>query len=158
MACVIAFEPFVKAWPEMNILAAIHFKEVEGPLALRRPYNPDPVTAQRMEELGLFKIVTARVDGELAGYFTWSLSHDVESKDLLIANQGAWFVLPGYNGVALQMFKFSKRELSKFGVEIMLLHHRMRGRGKMLGKFFSRQGAIEIKHEYYLDLREVRNG
>jgi hypothetical protein len=108
-----------------------------------------------MEDLGVFKIVSARAPGgALVGYLTFSLGHDVESKDLLVANQGAWFVLPGFPRVAAQMFDFATCQLRDLGADVALLHHRLLGRGKGLGRFLTRRGAVEIKHEYYLDLRE----
>ena len=145
----VAWEPWEALWPGINELAEIHASEVE-PTSPRR----FKVDAQRMAvgcRLGLIRIYTARIDGELAGYCSWNLSWDLESEGLPIATQGAWFVKPGAPwGLAAKLFMESLEGLRGIGIQCVFPHHRVQGRGAQLGKFFTRLGAVRIQETYML--------
>jgi hypothetical protein len=149
---VVAEEPGDTFWPECDQLAHAHFDEVEGDLALVRPYKPDVETLRVLSGRGIFRIVSAREDDKLVGYYTWTLMRDVESCDLLVAMQGAWYVKPGYPRVAVQLYRKSMELLKAAGVQGVYPHHRVLGRGSGLGKFFKRHGAVPTKCEYYMPL------
>jgi hypothetical protein len=149
---VIAEESGEAFWPDGDPLARAHFSEVEGELARVRPYHPAVELLKQMNTRNIFRIITARRDGELIGYYTWTVMPDVESAGLLVAYQGAWYVKPGYPRVAYQMFNRSMELLKASGVKGLYPHHRVLGRGRGLGKFFKRRGAVPTKCEYYLPL------
>lgn len=149
-AVLMAVEPFRSMWTDGRKLAEEHFIEVDEDVEPRRPFKLNETLMDKLEAVGCLKIMTARVDGVLAGYCTWQIAPDVESEGLIAAFQGAWFVAPRWKGLGDDLFRFSKNELKKLGVHIMFPHHRLQGRGAELGQYFRRQGAKEIQHTFSL--------
>ena len=137
-------------WRDAEALAVAHFDEVDGGVEPNRPFILDCDLMQALDQAGALKIVTARRDGQLVGYYTWNVSLDVESKGLLIAQQGAWFVAPGNSGAAVRMFDLAVEKLQAMGVKCIYPHHRTQGRGANIGRFFQRRGAKEIQRTYSL--------
>lgn len=156
MPNVIGPEPWDSVWPEIDELFAQHFNEVEGELAQNRPYRLNEPEMRALNEKGFLRIVTARVDGVLAGYCMWMVTEDVESKGMLIAQHGPWFVKPQFGRFLLgvKLFDASIADLKKIGVSCAFPHHRLNGRGARLGAFFKRRGAVETQRTYSLWLGE----
>ena len=156
---VIGSEPWDSVWPEIDALFAEHFNEVEGDLATNRPYKLDEPIMRQMNAAGMLRIVTARVDGILAGYCMWQVSKDVESTGMLIAQHGPWFVRKEYAHLMLgqKLFDASLDDLRAIGVKNAFPHHRLNGRGKKLGAFFKRRGAVETQHTYSLWLGDPQH-
>lgn len=152
MSLVIAWEPFASMWPEGIELARAHFHEVEGPLAEKRPFKINADNMVRYNEAGILLVATARVDGKLVGYTTITIMPDVESMDMIFANQGAIYVAPEFAklGLSSKMIDFAVAGAKAAGCKYVLLHHRLLGRGKKMGVLMRRKKAVPIKHEYYL--------
>jgi hypothetical protein len=147
-------EPFEAIWPAIEPLAVAHAKEVE-PEDSKRPFKIDVPRMIQADRLGLIRIFTLRVDGELKGYCSWNLSSDLESEGLPIATQGAWYVGDDAPwGGAAKLFMVSLSELKKIGIQCVFPHHRTRGRGTRLGKFFQSMGAVPIQSTYMLWIGE----
>ena len=147
----IKLEPWSPSrWAELKDLAGAHFEEVDGDVEPNRPLNVDEDLMQLMQDGGSLRMFTARKDGKVVAYFTWSVQPDVESKGLLIGMMGAWYVAPGYPRAAFDMFAFSREHLRAEGVQCLYPHHRVQGRGSHLGRFFERQGAKRIQETYSL--------
>lgn len=142
-------EKAADVWQEIDSLAKVEYDEVERGL---RPYGPDWESVKWLEQSGTLKILTARKNGRMIGYFTFMLDFDMESKGTLIANQCSWFVEEGHFGVAARMFKWAVKEWKRLGVKFAYLHNAQRGRGKTLGKFFTRIGAVHVSNTYALRL------
>jgi hypothetical protein len=144
-------EPFASVWPEVQELGQQHFDEVDGGVEPKRRFALDAPALHDMSKRGILVILTARLDGRLAGYFTWNVLPDVESAGLLVAYQGAWFVSPSApNKTARMLWDRSVAELKLAGVQNIFPHHRTQGRGAGLGKFFTRRGAKAIQTTYSL--------
>lgn len=152
-------EPWDAVWPEIDALFAQHFSEVEGDLALSRPYKLDEPVMRSMNASGMLRIVAARVDGELAGYCMWQVTKDVESAGMLIAQHGPWFVGKKFARFMLgqKLFDASLDDLRSIGVKNAFPHHRLQGRGAKLATFFKRRGAVETQRTYSLWLGETLN-
>lgn len=141
-------ETWSQVWPEAEQLALLHHSEVRE----TTPLVVDTETMFAMSKGGWLRIIAARLGPELIGYLTWQLSCSVESSGVLIAQQGAWFLLPGYPRVALQMFEESVEILKKAQVRFMYPHNRFSGRGDGLDKFFLRRGAKPLQMVYEMEL------
>lgn len=152
-------ESFVSIWPEMSVLGASHFREVDGGTDdARRPFRADEATLERLNRIGAFQIFSARVGSKLVGYCSWNLSYDLESQGLLIATQGAWYVTPGHGRAGLRLFEFSLDALRSMGVKLVFPHHRLAGRSTWrLGKWFERLGAVPEQMTYRLWLEDVKH-
>jgi hypothetical protein len=147
---VIGLEPFGSIWPECVKLGLEHFAEV-GDTDSRRPLDLDRGLLGAASAAGSLRIVTARRGGCLLGYLFWSVGPDPESRGLLQADQGAWYVAPGApRSTAIRMYERSIAELRRLGVRLVYPHHRLAGRGAGLGKFFARRGAVPEKQVYSL--------
>jgi hypothetical protein len=147
---VVAREPFGSMWPEGEALAASHWQEVESEAPPQRKFNPDAVALNQYSCRNLLVAITAREAGKLIGYYTWTISGDLESKGLVVANQAAWYLSPGYPKVAVRMFERSVAELKLASVKCIYPHHRLIGRGRHIGKFFTRRGAVPSQVNYTL--------
>lgn len=147
-------------WPsfqqEVEALAKAHFAEVEGELQRHRPFELDWPVLEQMHMFGALKILEAKVDGKLAGYFTWEISLDVESKGQIIARQGAFYVDPGFQALGLgwKLAQASLGVLRDLGVRHVFPHYRMNGRGKNSGRFWKSLGAQETQVTCYLFIGE----
>lgn len=137
-------------WQEMKPHGERHYAEVDDGLEPKRRFRLDEKLIGQLDEVGALKVIIARKHGKLIGYFTWTVSLDLESQGLLIAQQGAWYVAPGNWGVAAKMFDAAIVMLKACGVQCIYPHHRTRGRGAQIGRFFKRRGAAHIQHTYSL--------
>lgn len=152
---VIATEPWGSIWPECGALAAQHLLEVDGGTA-ERHRGIDHLAIANADLLGAMRIVSARRDGRLVGYLTWTKTTDPESMGLRIANQGGWYVADGCApSPAVAMFDRSIKELHLDGIQMAYPHHRIEGRGANIGKFFARRGATHIQQGYEMRIGAV---
>lgn len=148
---VIRLEPWSERWwTDARTLAEAHFEEVDGGVEPHRPFRLDRRLMRLMDDAGVLKLLTARKNGEMIGYFTWNISPDVESEGLLIGQQGAWYVKPNHPIVAGKMFVAAVEMLKGFGVQVIFPHHRVQGRGANIGRFFEKMGAKRIQETYCL--------
>lgn len=149
-------ESWESVWPEIDVLFDEHFGEVEGDLAIQRPYRLDEPLMRGLCTAKIMRIFTARVNGELAGYCMWQVTPDVESAGMLIAQHGPWFVRKKFKNLMLgpRLFDASLDDLRALGVKNAFPHHRLQGRGAKLGSFFKRRGAVETQRTYSLWLGE----
>lgn len=145
----LGIERFQDCWPEGAALVKAEAAEVEPN---GRNLVPDIQALMSSEGMGTFKILVARKGGRIVGYLSWQVDFDVESYGTLIANQTAWYVMPGHYGVADKMFDWAVNECRRVGVKFMYFHHTANGRGKSLGRYFRRKGARLISHNYGMAL------
>lgn len=146
MRSVIALEPWEACADEAQALGAAHFGEVNDDA--RRPYKLDRALMTMLAFSGALVVITARLGGTLIGYALWTVQRDPESSDLLIAEQGPWFVEPDHVGVGMATWKRSLAELKRVGVKMLNLHHHFQGRGSSLKRFYERQGGVHVKEVY----------
>lgn len=147
---VIQFEKIGEAIADFKRLSAIECAEIEE----KRPVGADWKTMDIINTHGNFKVLTARVDGEMVGYFSYFLDFDIESYGTLIVNQAAWYSLPEYPMAGIKLFDRAMEEFKKLGVKFVYLHHTIHGRGAKLGRFFERKGAKLLGYNYVIDMKE----
>lgn len=152
LAIVLQLEQFAVIEQEVDALAKAHFREVDDGVEPRRHFELDSGLMTFGSKIGNLRIYTARVNEALVGYCTWNVQYDVESKGLLIATQGAWYMAPGHGRLGLRLYKFTLDALRALGVRCVYPHHRLQGRGDIdrLGPWFQHLGAKPIKIEYSL--------
>ena len=156
---VIGTEPWDALWPEIDALGSAHFAEVCARAEPNRPYKLDNESMRAMNYSGYLRIYTARVDDVLAGYCMWSVTKDVESAGLLIAQHGPWFVKEEFKSLHLgaKLFDSSINDLRSIGVKNVFPHHRLEGRSAKVGAFYRRRGAVEIQRTYSMWIGEPQH-
>lgn len=145
------WEAFDSFWadPDCAPLCEAHYREADN---VSR-FEPDVALLQQLEASGVFRVMTARLNGKLIGYLMWSLTVNAESIGQRIADQGAWYVAPGAPaGIAAKMLRRSITELRAAGIGSIHLHHPVQGRGARLGTLFQRIGARPTQHRWSLEL------
>lgn len=147
----IEYELIRDSLEDFRRLAALEHEEIDE----ERPLEADWRTMQIINEKGNFRVLVARVNGEMVGYLSFFVDFDIESYGTLIVNQSAWFVKKGYPIVGLRMYDRAIEEFKKMGVKFVYLHHTIHGRGAKLGKFFERKGAKLLGYNYVVNMKEI---
>ena len=144
-------EHFTEAWwLEVQAMAAQHSAEVEGDIEPRWRFEVDVDAMVASDRAGSLKVFSARKNGSLVGYYMWRPSYAIESRGLLIAEQGPFYVAPGHPGVAAALYEHSITALRRMGVKCVFPHVRTLGRGARFGRFLERRGARKIQETYML--------
>lgn len=151
MALSIGYELVRDSIADFKKLSAIECEEIEE----ERPVGADWKTMQIINEQGNFRVLVARVDGEMVGYLSFFIDFDIESYGTLIVNQAAWFVRKGYPMVGLRLYDRAMEEFKKMGVKFVYLHHTVHGRGAKLGHFFERKGAKLLGYNYVVNMKDI---
>jgi hypothetical protein len=146
----IGWETLTSWWADAEPLAVAHYAEVNAGDRHGHPFKLDLPLLLDAERRGAFRVISARVNGELKGYITWSFIPDTESAGIVIADQGAWYVDPSSPGLGRKLLDRSIAMLRDLGIQSVELHHQLNGRGAKLGSLFRRMGAIEHQHRYSL--------
>lgn len=148
----ISREPFLDFWADAAPLAETHYQEVNAGSRLHHPFLFDTELVAKLETLGSFRVYAARVNGVLAAYCTWSISPDVESRGVTLADQGGWYVSPNPTFKRLHLgrrvLEHSIADLKISGVHSLQFHHQLNGRGSKAGSLLKRLGAEPLQHRY----------
>lgn len=126
----------------LAVLAARSWQESWADSGLH--FDPDWERYQRMEDEGLMRLLAVRKKGELVGYASVLVGHNLHDRKALCAVVQDFFMAPeargGFNG--LKLFLVLETSLKALGVKQIALAERLdafKERGGM-GKFFSRLG------------------
>lgn len=147
-------ERWGQLWPDARDLFELHRAELrQEDFAL----SPDHPMIEGLEASGGLICLAARTlvpERQLIGYGIWYLLPSLESRGVLLAQQGPWFVLEGWRkeGAGRAIWAAGLKTLREAGVKQALLHHSPRHQG--LGKFFTRAGAKLQEIVYSLRLGE----
>jgi len=146
----IAWEPMASAYEEALPLMQAHLQESDS--SEHHPLKPNVTLLSELEKQGMFRVMTARVNGKLVGYLTWTISPDAESEGVILADQGAWYCDPEHP-IGRKLLDHSLKELKAAGIHSVHLHHPPSGRGQKLGSLFKRMGAVPNQTRYSLWLQ-----
>lgn len=115
-------------------------------------FDPDDALISEAERCGVFLGLSARCNGELIGYASWSISKNPECCGMILADQGAWYVQRGHFGIGRRLLDIGLGYLRQLGVHEAQLHAPMVGRGAKLGTIYERMGATAVQTRYSLSL------
>ena len=146
---VIQLERVEDVWEELDALVMVECDEIDDP----RRRGPDWDSMKILNNGGTFRVLTARLEGRMIGYFSWFIDFDMESKGTLIVNQAAWYVEPGHPIVGVKMLDRAIEEFKKAGVQFAYFHHTVHGRGATLGRLFAKKGAELLGYNYMLKVK-----
>ena len=118
-------EKIADIWEELVPLLHEHRKEVEDEF-ITAPLEPDGKQYARMEEHGLFCILTARCNGKLVGYNAFYLYPHSHYPSMKYANNDVLFLLPEYrrSSAGIKLITEAEKMLRKHGVASILMEVR----------------------------------
>ncbi len=125
--------------------------------SLWKPLAPHHEVFQSMSKSGMLQLLVARLLGRPIGFLMVTVSPDLESKKSLMAQQGAFYVLPDFPELHLgeALIEAMLMKLRVLGVEELELHHPIHGRGARLSSLFARLGAKSCNSTYLLKLESL---
>lgn len=115
-------ERIAHLWDEAMPLMLSHYEEVAHyqDIAL----SPDIITYERLDQMGVLKVYTARVEGRLVGYACFMVKTNPHYSESLQAVQDVLFVLPEYRAsrIGIGLIKHCDAELRQLGVQVVYQH------------------------------------
>jgi GNAT superfamily N-acetyltransferase len=120
-----------------------HFKDI--------PLNPDFDAYRRMEDAGLLRVFTARLDGELIGYAVFFTVRNLHYS-YLQAHQDLLFLAPEHrNGrIGFCLLKYSDEVLQQEGVRVISHHVKV---AHDFGPLLRRLGYELIEHNWFKQVK-----
>lgn len=149
----IGLESFRSIWADGQQMGWQHYLESNGGERPGHPFSPNVEGICQIESAGVFCGLSARVNGVLMGYISWSLVPDMESIGVLMADQGAWFVSPEAPSelrLGRRLLDASIAFLRTRGIHELQLHAPVAGRGSRLAGLFARLGARPTQSRWAL--------
>lgn len=144
-----AVEPLPDALDEMIPLVQQDYDEMEpnSPIKL----SPNYEIYQKLHELDLVFLATARDDDQLVGYFLASVTAHLHHKDDLFCLSDIIWLSPKYRNksVGLNLFKFVEQQMIERGVEMIVVDTKTRF---PLGRLMNKLGyeSSEIRFTKYI--------
>ncbi len=90
--------------------------------------NPDWETYEKLEDLGMLAIFTARSSGKLVGYLVVFLTKNLHYKDHLFASHDLIYLDPDYRKgmTGVRLIKFTEKCLRQDGVSVMTMNTKVK--------------------------------
>jgi len=141
-------ENFTTCIPEIEPMVEGHWRDVTD---MEWPLDVDWEKFKELDRVGIVRLITARADGKLIGYFVAILHPALHYKTKLLAHDDAFFLAHEYRGglVGFKLFRAAEAALRKDGVDRIVVHEKLR---KPVGKFLERLGYRAIERNWWLDL------
>jgi len=113
--------------------------------------------ARKLEGVGAYQIVTARMNGRMIGYLASVLTDTLEEVDAIVGVQTIFCVSQDAAGLNLGMRleRAAIKAAEDRGAKDIMLRAGVRGSGPKLGAFYRRLGAVPFGEWYKLDLRKA---
>jgi len=108
---------------EMDELLSLHYDELTLNKA-KVKLDPMWENYARLENLGFFKVFTARDDEKLVGYNAFFLNKHLHYASLTVAQNDVLFLHPAYRQglTGVKLLRFSEAQLKEMGAEKILYH------------------------------------
>lgn len=150
MAIFFSEEKFIDAWPEFQILAALHWEETE----LYRhghEFNPDVARYTQFNETGFYRLYCVRnEEGKLIGDCGMYLTESMHTKKKS-AVEDTWFLLKEYRKGrnAINFFKYIESCLKFDGINEIMCSAKITNRA---GSLLEYMGYKHIANQYHKDI------
>lgn len=86
------------------------------------PLDPDWDLYKKLEEAGMLKIFTCRLDGELIGYAVYFVKGHIHYKSCLMAQQDILFIRKKYRGKGMIFIMWCDEQLKNMGIQLVMQH------------------------------------
>lgn len=146
-------EPFDSVWADGEAMGKAHYAEANGGQLANHPLAYNLPLLRQLEACGAFRVFSARVNGQLAGYTSWTISPDAESLGVVLATMGPTYVTPeAPKALALgrRLREHSTGALRRLGVHALRFHSALAGRGAALDRYYQLLGAVPLPHQWEL--------
>jgi GNAT superfamily N-acetyltransferase len=109
---------------------------------------------RRLDEMGCWQIVTARLNGRMFGYLVCLLAPSIESAETTTATQMTFFVSQDAKGMHLgsKLQKAAIEAAKRRGATEVYMRAGVRGSGPKMGALYKRFGAQPFGELYKLEL------
>lgn len=109
----------------------------------------------QQEQIGVYRVWAARVNGTLAGFMSFYVKTHPHFKTTLVAIDGGYYLAPGFRDttsmVGIRMWRSATAALKKEGVQMGFLHDNAL---RPLSPFLLAIGARPFSSMWFLDLRD----
>jgi len=103
---------------EFSALLKPHMDEINVSQRLGFEFKPDYARYIKMQEAGIFVVVTCRSDEKLIGYTVFGVMPNIRYTDCKIAKEDLYYILPEYRnkGLGKRLFVVTEQALKDQGV------------------------------------------
>ena len=110
-------EKFIDAYKDGEPLLRKHFLELD----IRGEFNPDTEKYMKLEEKGLLKVYTARIENELVGYCAMVIYSDAQT-GIFAAKQEVLYIKPDQrrSGLGLTLLSYIEKHLKENNIKELL--------------------------------------
>jgi len=101
---------------ELSELYQDHYEELS--VTKEFPLNPDYESYDRLAQAGMLRVITCRVDGNLAGYIIFFIQPHMHYKDCLTAFEDIYYISKPYRKgrIGIKLFQYAEEVLKGIGV------------------------------------------
>lgn len=136
-------ESFAEAAEELAPLFFLHWEE------RREPQDPPldmawPVYFQ-MEEQGILRLVTARYDGVIVGYFVMNVMPHPSRQAEISAYEEGWYIHPAFRGQGARLLKEAEQYAGELGAAKLYVNMPLRAEKLMNRKGYKMDEVTYVK-------------
>jgi len=101
---------------ELSELYQDHYEELS--VTKEFQLNPDYESYDRLAQAGMLRVITCRVDGNLAGYIIFFIQPHMHYKDCLTAFEDIYYISKPYRKgrIGIKLFQYAEEVLKGIGV------------------------------------------
>jgi len=116
-------EKLIEFLPEFKTLLEPHMAEINVLYRDGEEFNPDYNRYFKMQEAGVYMMMTCRKDGELIGYIGFFVAPNLRFKNCLVAIEDLYYLKPEnrHGRTGYKLFTESEKLLKKRNVNRVLL-------------------------------------
>jgi len=133
---------------ELRPLLRLHFDESEHFKDI--PLDPDFEQYQKLDEAGMLRVFTVRVDKELIGYSILFVMTSIHHKQSIHANHDVLFIHKEHRGIGSMFIKYCDEQLEAEGVDVVYQSTKL---SYDFGKMLNRIGYEHVDNVYYRKLK-----
>lgn len=140
-------EPFLAAYEEAKPSLVRHYDEIAENKEVIGPICPDLVAYLAIEKAGKLRVLTARNDGQIVGYFAFLISRNLHY-DVKGSTEDIYWIAPEYRGVprlAIRMFLEAEKIMRSDGALISTVKTKVANDHE---KFFAHLGYRPFERVY----------
>ena len=111
-------ETYSDVLPELRVIYPEHYNELEQGLMGGYDLDPDWSQYLALEQAGILKVITCRLDDKLIGYMMFIVSYHLHVKSCLTAYEDIYFVRKEYRKgrIGIKLFQYAEKYLKSINI------------------------------------------